>query len=139
MTKVPSTRAARRRVVEESSPLLAREVEVQATQRPDASNGDGNLLGHSKDDAPVQEDPAAARVADVDQGRLLVSSPAPAEPHITDVTSATTPTVFVRDNERVLTRMFVQPAAGFVISAGTLAGGVLVLGLLAGSLLGGNL
>jgi len=113
--KLPSTRAAWRRVVEQSSPLLAREVEVQPTQWPDAPNSDGNLLGHSKDDAPVQEDPAAARIADVDQGRLLVSSPAPAEPHITNVTSATTPTVFVRDNERILAWVLVQPAAGFVI------------------------
>ena len=75
---------------------------MQPTQRPNAANGDGNLLGHAWHDAPVQKDPAADHVADVHKGGPLVSSPAATEPHITNVTAATTPTVFVRDNERIL-------------------------------------
>ncbi len=75
---------------------------MQPTQRPDPPNGDTNFLGHARHDPSVEEDTPTAHVADVDQGRPLVSAVAPTEPHITNVTTATTPTIFVRDNERIL-------------------------------------
>jgi hypothetical protein len=97
-----SSRISRRGVVKQSSPLLAREVEVQSTQWPDPPNGDGNPLRHSKDDAPIQENPTTGHVANVDHGRPLVSALAPTKPHVTNVTAATTPTVFIGDNEGIL-------------------------------------
>ncbi len=75
----------------------------------------GIFWGISRDDAPIQEDPTAGHVTDVDQGRPLVSSLAATHPHITNVPAATTPTVFVGDNERILARVLVQPSAGLGI------------------------
>ena len=86
---------------------------MQSTQWPDAPNGDGNLLGHSTDDAPVQEDPTTGHVANVDQQRALVSPLAATKPDITNVPPSTTPTIFVGNYERILAWVFVQPATGF--------------------------
>jgi len=88
---------------------------VQSPQAPDAPYGDGNLLGHSEDDALVQEDPTAGHVANVDERRSFVSSLAPTQPHLTNVTTTATPTVLVSDNERILAWMLIQPSAGFLI------------------------
>lgn len=108
LTNLPSTRTGRRGVVQQSSPLLAREVEVQSAQWPHAPNGDGNLLGHSKDDASVQEDPTPDHVANVDERRPLVPSLTSTEPHITNVAAARTATVIVRDNQRILVRVLIS-------------------------------
>jgi hypothetical protein len=88
---------------------------MQSPQGPDAPDGDRDLLGHSEDDALVQEDPTAGHVANVDERRPFVSSLAPTQPHLTNVTTAATPTVLVSNDERILAWMFIQPAAGFVI------------------------
>ena len=102
LTNLPGGWTTRHGVVQESGPLLAREVQVQSTQWPDAPNGYGNPLGHSKDNAPVQEDPTAGDTTDLDQGGPLISSLAATETHITNVPAATTPAIFIGDHERIL-------------------------------------
>ncbi len=88
---------------------------MQSAQWPDASNGDGYLLGHSADDALVDEDPPAGHVANVDERRPLVSLLAPTQPHLTNVTAAATAAIFVSNNEGIPAWMLVQPAARLVI------------------------
>ena len=102
--------------IEKAGPLVARERQVQPTERSDAADGDGDGGRHPPDDPAVEEDPPAADRADVDQlARVLVLLATPTEPEVTDVTPASTARVLVGDHHRIAARMLGQPVAGLVV------------------------
>ena len=65
---------------------------MQAVRAPDASpettNGDGDLARHARHDSRVEKDPPAGHLSDIDQLRPFIGWPAPTEPKVTNVTSA---------------------------------------------------
>ncbi len=64
----------------------------------------------------VEQDPAAGCLPDIHElPGVLVSRPAPTEPQVTDVTSASTAGVLVGDHQRILTRMLGEPLPGLVV------------------------
>src|SRR5438128_901590 len=65
-------------------------------------------------DAPVQKDPTPSDVADAHQRALVAWLPT-TEPDLTNMSAAAAPDIFVRNDERILARMLVQPPACLVI------------------------
>ena len=57
---------ALRRVVEQSSPLFAGKVQVQAPERSESTEGDRDSARHARHDARVEKDSPPARLADID-------------------------------------------------------------------------
>lgn len=102
-------------IVEQSCPLIGREVQVQAPQRSGATNGDRDAPRHASHDFRVEKDPTAGHLADLDQSGLVFASAAPTEPQVTNVSSATTVGVAIGDDERVAIGVLVEPAACLVI------------------------
>ena len=58
----------------------------------------------------VEKDLPAGHVSDIDQLRPFIASPAPTEPKVTNVTSASTARITVGDDERIPSGMLVEPA-----------------------------
>ena len=88
---------------------------MQSAEGPDAPNGDRNLPGHARRDSPIEENPPTRHFANVDQRRALVLPPAPTEPQVTNVTSPSTSSVFIGDDEGVAGQVLLQPAAGLIV------------------------
>ena len=83
---------------------------MQSLERSETTNGDWDLPRHARPDSRVEKDPPAAHLADIDQLGTFIASPAPTEPQVTNVTSASTARVAVGDDERSLVRMLAEPA-----------------------------
>src|SRR3989441_5598438 len=98
------------RVVQQSRPLIARKVQVQAAKRPDATNGDRDDMRDARHDSRVEKDTSAGYRPDVDQGRLLIRLSAPTEPQVTNVTSTSAARVAVGDDQRIPVGMLLEPA-----------------------------
>jgi len=81
------------------------------SERSEAANGDGDRAGHAGHDSRVEKDPPAAHRADVDQRGPVITSPAPTEPQVTNVTSASTAGVAVGNDERIPAGVLVEPLA----------------------------
>jgi hypothetical protein len=89
---------------------------VQAAEWSEAADGDGDGRRHAGENPTVEKDAPAADLADVDQPvRVLVLSPTPTEPEVTDVTPASTTDVLIGDDQRIRARMLGQPALGLVV------------------------
>lgn len=89
---------------------------MQAAERSQSPNGDRNDSRHARHDASIQEQLAVGNLADVDQlvqARIAVA--APTEPEVTNVTPASTSSVLISDDERILTRVLVQPPARLLV------------------------
>ena len=78
-------------------------------ERSEATYGDRDLARHARHDARVEEDAPAGHLADVDQFGPFIASPAPTEPQVTNVTSASTARVAIGDDERILAGMLAEP------------------------------
>ena len=103
------------RVVKQSRPLIAGKVQVQSLKRSDTTDGHRDLARHAMPDPRVETDSPAGHRADIDQLGPFIASPAPTEPQVTDVTSASTARVAVGDDERTLVGMLVEPALRSVV------------------------
>jgi hypothetical protein len=89
---------------------------VQAAEWSEAAHGDGDGSRHAGENPTVEQHPPAANLADVDQPvRVLVLSPTPTEPEVTDVTPASTTDVLIGDDQRIRAGMLGQPAFGLVV------------------------
>jgi hypothetical protein len=89
---------------------------VQAAERPDAADRNGDRGWHPGHDPPVEQDPPTGNFADVDQlVRVLVLLATPTEPEVTDVTAASAARVSVGDHHRIGGRMLGQPVAGLFV------------------------
>ena len=66
-------------------------------------------------DSKVKKDSPAGHRPDIDQGGPLIASPAPTEPQVTNVTSASAARVAVSDDERIPVGALVEPAQGLDI------------------------
>lgn len=96
--------------------MLARKVQVEASKRMDAADGDGNGARHAGQDAPIEQDPAIRHFPDVDQLRgMIILAVAPPEPEVADVTAAATSAVLESNHQRVLAGMLFQPAARLLV------------------------
>ena len=82
---------------------------MQALERSEATNGDRDLARHARRDSRVEKDPPAGHRPDIDQCGLLIGSPAPTEPQVTNVTSASTARIAVGDDEGVTAGMLLEP------------------------------
>ena len=83
---------------------------MQPAKRTDAANRYRDLARHPRHDSRVDKDPPAGHLPNVDQQGPLIASPAPTEPQVTNVTSASTACVAVGDDERVPTWVLLEPA-----------------------------
>ena len=83
---------------------------MQAPERSEATDGDWDLARHATHNPRVGKDPPAGHLPNVDQLGLLIPSPAPTEPQVTNVTSASTAGVAVGDDERISGGMLSEPA-----------------------------
>jgi hypothetical protein len=88
---------------------------VQTPEWSEAAHSDGNRPRHARHDARVEKNAAAGHVADIDQRRSLIASAAPTEPQVTNVTSASTATIAIGDDERIPGGVLVKPAPRVVI------------------------
>jgi len=88
---------------------------VQAAERAETTNGDRDDVRDARHDSRVEKDPPAGYRADVDEGRLLVGLPAPTEPQVTDVTSASATRVAVGDDKRIPVWVLLEPAPRGVV------------------------
>jgi hypothetical protein len=104
-----------RRIVEESRPLVAGKVQVQSLERSETTNGHRDPGRHARHDSRVEENPPAGHGADVDQLGPFIASPAPTEPQVTDVTSASTARIAVSDDERIPVGMLGEPAPRSIV------------------------
>src|ERR1700674_682231 len=96
-------------LVKQSRPLVAGKVQVQSLERSETTNGDGDLARHASQDSRVEKDAPAGHRADVDQLGPFIASPAPTEPQVTNVTSASTARIAIGDDERIAVGMLVEP------------------------------
>ena len=89
---------------------------MQAAKRSNPGDGDRDGLWHAGENPAIEKHPPPAGLADVDQPiRVLIFSPTPTEPEVTDVTAASTAGVLIRDHHRIRVRMLGQPAPGLVV------------------------
>jgi len=88
---------------------------VQAPERANAADGDGNPARHAGHDSRIEKDPPTAQRADLDQRRPIIASPAPTEPQVTNVTSASAARVAIGDDERIPGGVVVEPAPSLVV------------------------
>jgi hypothetical protein len=88
---------------------------VQTLERSEATNRDGDLPSHPRHDSRVQEDAPAGHLSDIDQLGPFIASPAPTEPQVTNVTSASTARVAIGDYERILVGVLVEPALRSIV------------------------
>jgi hypothetical protein len=88
---------------------------VRALERSETSNRDWDLARHPRHDSRVEKDSAAGHLSDVDQLGPFIASPAPTEPQVTNVTSASTARVAIGDHERVLIGMLIEPALRSIV------------------------
>ena len=58
-------------------------------------------------DSRVEKDAPTGHRADIDQLGPFIASPAPTEPQVTNVTSASTARVAIGDDERILVGMLI--------------------------------
>jgi hypothetical protein len=83
---------------------------MQPAQGPESPDGYRNAPRQTGHDPSIEEDLAARHLTN---GRVSSSVDiliaAPTEPKVTDVTSASTSAVLVRNHQCILTRMFLQP------------------------------
>ena len=75
----------------------------------EATNGDRDLARHARHDSRVDEDPPAGHRADIDQCGPLIASPAPTEPQVTNVTSASAARIAIGDDERIPIGVLLEP------------------------------
>src|SRR5260370_16000368 len=106
---VPVSTVILGRVVKQPRPLIAGEVQVQSLERSEATNGDRDLARHARHDSRVDKDPPAGHLPDIDQLGPFIASPAPTDPQVTNVTSASTARIAVSDDERITTGMILAP------------------------------
>jgi hypothetical protein len=83
---------------------------VQAPERSEATNGDRDSVRHARHDSRVDNDPPAGHLPDIDQRGAFIASPAPTEPQVTNVTSASTARVAVGNDERIRAGVLLEPA-----------------------------
>ena len=83
---------------------------MQPLERSEATNGDRDLARQARHDSRVEKDPPAGHRADINQCGLLIASPAPTEPQVTNVTSASTARVAIGDDEWIPVGMLAEPA-----------------------------
>ena len=88
---------------------------MQAPERSDSTNRDRDPVGHARRDSRVKKDSPAGHRPDIDQARPLIASPAPTEPQVTNVTSASAARVAVSDDERIPVGVLVEPAPCLVV------------------------
>ena len=89
---------------------------MQAAEGSDPGDRDRDGVWHPADNPVVEKDPLAADLADVDQpAGVLILSPTPTEPKVTDVTAASAARVLIRDHHGIRARMLGQPAPGLVV------------------------
>jgi hypothetical protein len=88
---------------------------VQPLERSETTNGDWDLARHARHDSRVEKDSAAGHLSDIDQLGPFIASPAPTEPQVTNVTSASTACVAIGDDERILVGMLVEPALRSIV------------------------
>jgi hypothetical protein len=83
---------------------------VQTAEWPDAADRYRNRARHARQDSLIEQDPAAGYFADLHElPRALVPRSAPTEPEVTDVTPASTASVLVSDQQRIVAGMLRQP------------------------------
>ena len=83
---------------------------MQALEWSEATNSHRDRAWHARHDSRVEKDPPTGHRADIDQCRPLIASPAPTEPQVTNVTSASTARIAVGDDERIPVRVLLEPA-----------------------------
>jgi hypothetical protein len=83
---------------------------VQPLERSEATDGDRDSPGHARHYSRVEEDPPTGHRADIDQLRPFIASPAPTEPKVTNVTSASTTRVAIGDDELIPVGVLGEPA-----------------------------
>ena len=88
---------------------------MQPLKRSEATDRDRDLPRHARDYSRVEEDAPAGHRPDVDQLGPFIASPAPTEPQVTNVTSASTARVAVGDDESILVGMLVEPALRSIV------------------------
>jgi len=83
---------------------------VQTPKGSEAADCHRDRGGHPGHDPPVEQDPAAGRLANVDELLgVLIARLAPTEPQVTDVTPASTAGVLIGDHQGILAGMLGQP------------------------------
>ena len=88
---------------------------MQAPERANAADGDGNPARHAGHDSRIEKDPPTGQHADLDQRRPIIPSPAPTEPQVTNVTPASAAGVAVGDDEGIPGGVLVEPAPSLVV------------------------
>ena len=72
---------------------------METTERLEAPGGHREPSRHVGADSPIEKDPPTGHLADIDQRGSPIASPAPTEPQVTNVTSASTARIAVGDDE----------------------------------------
>jgi len=88
---------------------------VQAAERAEAANGDGNPARHAGHDSRIEKDPPTGHRADLDERGPFIASPAPTEPQVTNVTPASAARVAIGDDERILGGVLDEPVPCLVV------------------------
>ena len=83
---------------------------MQASEWSEAANGDPDPVGHARPDSGIEKDAPAGNRADIYECGALIASPAPTEPQVTNVTSASAARVAIGDDERIVVGVLVEPA-----------------------------
>jgi hypothetical protein len=88
---------------------------VQTAEGSQAANRDRDGARHAGHDPRIEQDPATGHPADLNEPRLVIASPAPTEPQVTNVTPASAAGVAIGDDERVPIGTLAQPAARLLV------------------------
>ena len=88
---------------------------MQPLERSEATNSHRDRARHARHDSRIEKDPPAGHGSDIDQCGPLIASPAPTEPQVTNVTSASAARIAEGDDERIPIGMLIEPALRSIV------------------------
>ncbi len=82
---------------------------MQPPERSEATNSHRDSARHAGHDSRVEKDSPAGHRPDINQCGSFIASPAPTEPQVTNVTSASTARIAESDDERIPVGVLLEP------------------------------